>query len=127
MADAPETFVKWFKDQMAAHNWGVREAARAIGVSHPTISEILAGRQPSFETCVRAAQAFGVAPLVVLVQAGLLPENAEDATFEDMKFVLSQLSARDRQELLEFARLKLRLQAAEQRAKVKTQPRTSEG
>jgi len=124
---APGSFASWFKAQLDARPWGLRETARALGVSHPTLSEVLAGRQPSFETCVRAARAFGLAPVTVLVKAGLLPENPDEATFDDLKFVLSQLSARDRQELLEFARLKLRMQEAEAQAQRQARPRASEG
>jgi len=69
------------------------------------------------------ARVFEAPPNFVLTQAGRLPKSDADITFEDWKFVLSQLSPRDRQELLEFARLKLKLQEQEAE-RLHLEPRT---
>jgi hypothetical protein len=44
------------KSKMATENLGIRELARKIGVSHPTVSEVVTyGNMPSFNTCATAA------------------------------------------------------------------------
>jgi len=74
---APQKFIDWLTGQMEAHNLGIRETAKRIGVSHPTISEIVTyHNMPSFETCIALAKAFGVSPLYVLQMADLLPVSA---------------------------------------------------
>lgn len=112
---APEAFVAWLRDQLKTRGWTVREAARRAGISHTSISYILGGDQPSFDTCMALGRIFETPPIYVLTLSGLLPQGEADVTFEDWKFVLSQLSPRDRQELLEFAKVKLKLQEAERR------------
>ena len=56
------------------------------------------------------------------------PKKDEDPGFEEWKILLDNLDETDRQELLEFARLKLKLQEErkEKRAKGKGSLRTSE-
>jgi hypothetical protein len=51
MREAPKEFIDWLKKEMEVRNWGIRETAIKVGVSHPTISDIVTnGRLPSFET-----------------------------------------------------------------------------
>lgn len=126
MKEAPQEFISWLRNQIDVRNWGVREAARGLGLSHPTISDALLGKQPSFDTCLAVAKAFDVSPIYVLTLAGLLPAQGDPAKFEDWKLVLEQLSEHDRDELLEFARLKVRRQN-EERTRINGKLRKVEG
>ncbi len=124
--DVPEEFIHWLMDQIKTRGWTIRETARRAGISHTSISYTLGGDPPSFDTCMALARAFDAPPIFVLTLAGLLPKADADVTFDDWKFVLSQLSPRDRQELLEFARVKIKLQEAE-RTQVDPRPRPAQG
>jgi len=44
-------FRSFVLDVMNDENVGVREFARRLGVSHPTVSDVLAGGKPSLKTC----------------------------------------------------------------------------
>jgi transcriptional regulator with XRE-family HTH domain len=77
MNKVPEEFHIWLSKKFDERNWGIREAARQIGISHPTISDILTYRkQPSFDTVLAIAKKFGEDPVYLLILAGLLPGSA---------------------------------------------------
>lgn len=73
MKSAPSDLIRWLDQNMKNHNWGVRETARRAGLSHPTVSDILNGIQPSEKTCKALAKLFRTSPEVVLRMAGHLP------------------------------------------------------
>jgi transcriptional regulator with XRE-family HTH domain len=60
MAKYPSEFSGWLTNKLDNERLGVRDAARLIGVSHPTVIDILNGETPSFDVCTKIARAFGV-------------------------------------------------------------------
>jgi len=109
MNEAPEEFVSWLKQEFEKRNWAIRAAARRIGVSHPTISDIVTlQKQPSYETCMAIAKAFNKSPVWILRLAGLLPKiEPLNFDFDEWRHVLANISDTDRAELMEIARGKL--------------------
>lgn len=108
MQTVPPEFVHWLEDRLNEKNWGIREAARHIGVSHPTISDILTvGKTPSFDTCIAIARTFKAHPVYVLKLAGLLPKDStdlEDKETGEMLMLFSQLSEDQQEQLIAMAK-----------------------
>ena len=100
---------------MNRRGWSQSDLARAGGFNRATISLILSeDRSPGPEVCTGIAKAFKIPPESVFRIAGLLPPEPEyDAGFEEWKYLLSQLSVREREELYEIAMLKLERQERE--------------
>lgn len=105
---APENFVKLIKSKMRDENLGIRELARVLGVSHPTVSRIVTyGQQPSFDTCVAIAVWLKKSEITVLREAGLLPPgNPNKVSMADWEHIFSKLSKRD-QEILKKTALNM--------------------
>ena len=73
MREASIEFVYWFNNLLKSRNLGIRDAAKYIGVSHPTISRIITDHyQPSCDTCLAIADAFKLRGEFVLRKAGWL-------------------------------------------------------
>lgn len=70
MEMAPIIFTEWFIKLLADNELGVREAARKIGISHPLVSDMQNGANPTEGTCVRIAIAFNLPADYVLALAG---------------------------------------------------------
>jgi DNA-binding XRE family transcriptional regulator len=117
MTDAPLEFIQWFTDELDTRNLGMRDAAKLIGVSHPTITEIVTyHKQPSFDTCLKIAKAFDENPVVVLRRAALLPPApAGDDLIEQALYDLGGIPIIDKEDILEY--IKMRKQIAERRRK----------
>jgi transcriptional regulator with XRE-family HTH domain len=111
MSSSPDhAFVAWLETELAQRRWSYNQLARRAGISHSMLSRVRAGAIPSWSACHAIAGAFDLPPEQVFRQAGLLePIPNEQAEYEELRRLLSQLSAEDRQELLEIARLKLNL------------------
>ena len=99
MRDSPPEFVDWLKGELESRNLGIREGARLIGISHPTLSDIVTnGKRPSFETCIAIASAFQMQPEKVLRLSGLLPKiNQARASQEDWEYLLATAHPEDRE------------------------------
>lgn len=104
---APAEFQEWLRKNMSERDWGIREMARQAKVSPPTITDIATfGKQPSFDTCLALARAFGVPPVEVLVRAGLLPPpSGWTPDREEWGALFDALSDDDRENLLDLARI----------------------
>lgn len=95
------------KLEMEKKGLSIREFAKLVGVSHPTISDILNGEEPSFDVCRKLAPILNLPLEGVLRAAGLLPPVSEDTEYQEEFFhLLSQLSPQERQEILELLRFK---------------------
>ncbi|RPI95404.1 MAG: XRE family transcriptional regulator [Chloroflexi bacterium] len=105
---APEQFVQKIKFRMAEQNLGVTELARRIGVSHPTIIDLVTyGKKPSFDTTLALAKWLDEPPVNVLREAGLLPPQPNiDEMIEQILHETQDLNDQDQQEVLAFIRMK---------------------
>jgi transcriptional regulator with XRE-family HTH domain len=103
-------FAAWLDAELAQRGWSYSQLARWAGLSHSMLSRLRAGALPSWSACRAVAEALGLPPEEVFRQAGLLPPiSPSQAEYEQFRHLLAQLSAEDRQELLEIARLKIRM------------------
>ncbi len=89
-----QDFLKMIKEKMDADNLGVRELARLLGVSHPTITEIVTyENMPSFDTCNALSDWLGIPKTTGLRLAGLLPHNPNiDEETEELNQMVETLS-----------------------------------
>jgi len=86
----PQGFIDWLQEEMERRNLGIRETARLAGVSHPTVSDILNGKQPSIKTCKALAKVFGKEERWVAVLAGYF--KPEPNITPDMDAVIQAMS-----------------------------------
>lgn len=88
-------FLKIIKTKMDTDNLGVRELARLLGVSHPTITEIVTyENMPSFDTCNALSDWLGIPKTTGLRLAGLLPSNPSiDEETEELNQMIETLPA----------------------------------
>ena len=102
------TFGEWLSERMKDKGWGIREAARNIGVSHPTISSIVTyGEQPSFETCKALSKAFDIPIEDIMRMAGLLPKSITfNPRTSEMVDLFNGLPDEEQDEMLQVARIK---------------------
>jgi len=108
--EGPDDFVIWLDKQLSDRNWSDHQLARKAGISHSVISKARRGISPKWDACVAIATALDLPPEVVFRQVGLLPPlPPAQGEIEEWRHLLAQLSAKDRYELLQIARLKLRL------------------
>lgn len=91
MKKARAEFVKAVKDKMDTDNIGVRELARIVKVSHPTITEIVTyGNMPSFDTCIALSNWLNIPEEAGLRMSGLLkPKQTYDEWVETMNYRLN--------------------------------------
>lgn len=96
---APAEFVEKVKSRMKTENLGVRELAKILGLSHPTVTELVThGNRPSVDTCLALAKWLKQSDVTTLREAGILPSDPSDAiNFEDWKFILSQMTPEERE------------------------------
>lgn len=88
---------------------GVSQLARKLGVSHPTVIELVThGKKPSLDTCIALAKWLKQSDVSVLREAGLLPPGpSDDINFDDWKFLLSQMTPEERDEMREISIMKI--------------------
>jgi plasmid maintenance system antidote protein VapI len=108
MKQTPREFVDWLNAEMKKRNWGTRETARNVGVSHPTISDIIsAGYRPSFDTVIALEKTFGGGQVFLLRLSGLIdPEPEYVPMLDQWNDVFYDLTEEDRQDIIEFAKIK---------------------
>lgn len=107
---------------MSAENLGVTQLARKIGVSHPTITELVTyGNKPSFDTCVALSGWLGQSTILTIKEAGLLPSSLdEEIRLEDWKHLISQSTPDEEEETKQILTMKIeRRQKAEQAERAK--------
>lgn len=110
------------KTDMKKRNQSIREYARTVGVSHPTIIAILEGDKPSLDTCKLLAPVLHIPVEEVLRMSELLPpERGVDPEVERIAHLANQLlDDEDKEELIRFLEMKLERQ---EREKVKNATR----
>lgn len=110
-----DSFIKWLNSEMEKRDWKQADLARQANLDSAAISMLLSKRrQPGEVTCRAIARALRMPPETVFRAAGLLPSKPEsDPRMEQIGYILPRLPERDRDEILAFVELKLKL--AEQR------------
>jgi len=127
MREAPDKFIIFLDELLKSYNLGIREAARKIGVSHPTISDILTyKKRPSINTCLAIAKAFNLPEMMVIRLAFDLETGPDDdVRFDDWKSILKQLPENKRDQLWKIAEIYLEDERKEETAaKLKPEPTT---
>ena len=106
----PNKLPEWLKLKMEERNLGMRELARRVGVSHPTISDALNGKPPSLDTALALAKVFEETPEFVLRTAGVL---APIATIDEFREILlretAEMSKDEQLEVLAYISMKKHL------------------
>ena len=106
--DTIDKFTEWLDEQEAKKGWTDYRLAKEAKISSSVLSYARSGKIPKWDACVAIAEALDVSPITVFRKAGLLPPGPEDETnFEDWKYLLSQMSPEDQEELRQIAELKL--------------------
>ena len=73
-----ENLRAWLQQEINRQGWSQREFGRQASLSQSVVNGVLAGeRNPTADFCVKAAQAFDVAPEMVLRLAGILPDEPD--------------------------------------------------
>lgn len=99
-------FGDWLRDILVEQGITQAELARKSGVSDAHISRIISGYPPGKDACQKFAEALKMPREVIFRAAGLLLPRPE-LEFEEWHYILSQLSERDRNDLLFLARARL--------------------
>ncbi len=105
-----EFFSNWLIDEMQERGWSQSDLARSSGLSRQAISNYVNRKiiTPDENALKAIANALKLTPETVFRAAGLLPPKPEEeVTLEEWRYVLSQLTDEDREELLNIARLKI--------------------
>jgi transcriptional regulator with XRE-family HTH domain len=113
----------WLKLKMESQNWGVRELARRAGVSHPRISDVLNGKEPSLDTAIVLGKLFKESPESILRTAGVLAPIPEIDEFRETLIKETMDMSRDElHELLAYIGMKKRLRNGNGNGSKKTVP-----
>lgn len=108
-------FIDWLDRELSERGWNDHQLAQRAGISHSVISKARRGVMPRWEACAAIAGALNLPADLVFRQAGLLPLLPEDESLlAELRALLSQLTPRDRLELVQIARLKVQLYEARQ-------------
>jgi len=124
-----QRFSDWLNDQMRDRGWTQADLARASGLNTGFVSMIMSGKRgPGSKACQSIAKGLRLHESVVFQAAGLLagrPRTSDgDALINEITDIYHRLDEYDRAEMLEFSRMKLRLQEA--KGKYGTHPAPAE-
>ena len=114
-----KNFVEWLDLQLRERKWSPSELARNSGVSQSAISLVLKGdRNPGNNFCDGIAKAFNIPPDDVYRIAGLLPMKPnDDQTVSEITHIYHELTDENRDDLLDYARLRLQKQERDKNGK----------
>lgn len=106
-SNAPQAFIDWLIEWQKRENWnGITAMAREIGISHPSLIDIITHRKkPSFTTCLAIAKRARVSPEFILRLAGLLPEHERfDQEISELVGVFELLGVDDQKRMIEIGK-----------------------
>ena len=110
------TFSDWLETELHTRDWRPADLARRAGLSRSTISNVLNDvRSPGAGACQSIAKALNLPAEDVLRVAGLLPSlpGFDDKLISELVTIAKNLNARERAELLEYARWRYQRQGIE--------------
>jgi len=114
---AKDVFINWLKREIAARDWSQAEFARQTKLSPAQVTRLLNGERGVGENgLIAIAHAFKLPLETVFRAAGILPPQApEDELMNEIMHLAGDLPAQDKQDILEYVRMRNRL--AEERGK----------
>jgi transcriptional regulator with XRE-family HTH domain len=123
-------FIDWLLVEMSKREWSQAELARASGLTRQSVSDYINRRRtnPEPDALTAIAHALKISPITIFRKAGLLPaEDSEQVKIENWKYLLTQLTPDEQDEIKQFAEMKIdRRQKAEQAARAKNfKPKTA--
>lgn len=134
MSEKSQEFIDWLNQEMRARNWSIRNTARMAEISHGSLSNIINGAKPSFETCLALAEAFQDDPIFVMRLAHLLPPAAGQLKLlQRIGHILEKIPETDQEEIIDFMQLKLDRYEREEKERLerekaaRRQPRNAQG
>jgi len=105
-------FSEWLIQQMDERGWTKADLTRNAKLSSGTISNIISGRRsPGIDTCRKIARAFQMPARMVLTAAGWVDAERGRTDSQDIALHLfNSLSEQDQAEVIEFMRMKKRME-----------------
>jgi transcriptional regulator with XRE-family HTH domain len=115
-------FADWLREKLKKENWSQAELSRRSGVSPAQITRVISGERGLGEQSILAiAQALKLPPEEVFRAAGLLPSvSAERSKINELEHLANMLGDDDLQEVIEYAKMRLRLKEDKQANKKQT-------
>lgn len=110
-------FRSFVLDVMEDENVGVREFARRLGVSHPTVSDVLAGGKPSLKTCRAIARYRHMHLSTVLKIANIMDDPSMDEGAQELVTKYSLLNSKNQEDVEDYIAMKLEKQEKEENEK----------
>uniref|UniRef100_A0A6M3JEI9 Putative DNA binding, helix-turn-helix domain containing protein n=1 Tax=viral metagenome TaxID=1070528 RepID=A0A6M3JEI9_9ZZZZ len=106
-----DNFTEWLLAEIDKRKWTQADLSRASGLTTAGISRILSGsRGAGIDALNAIAGAFNYPLETVYRQAGLLPPSSpNDPRLEELRHLFNYLDDTDRQDIIEYTRLRLRL------------------
>ena len=102
-----EAFTEWLTEEMKRRDWRNSDLAQAAGISDAQISRVISGvRQPGPDFCTALARGFGIDPVFVFRQAGILPEARDpedEPRLREMYAIMKALPVDLREEVIAYA------------------------
>jgi transcriptional regulator with XRE-family HTH domain len=100
--------VDLINEEISKRNLSIRDFAKLVGVSHPTISAILNGDTPTYDVCVKLAPVLHISLANTLQIAGLLPNNSIKSEKQDkLLYFFNQLPENLQMNIIRYVQLQL--------------------
>jgi transcriptional regulator with XRE-family HTH domain len=110
-------FAYWVQSEREKRGWSQSDLSRQSGLHRAVINKIESGTHPMPETLTALAHAFGLSPITVFRQAGLLPPGTDtEIRLDDWAYLLNQLPQDDQEELRALAQIKIQKRHAQEAA-----------
>jgi transcriptional regulator with XRE-family HTH domain len=109
-------FSEWLAKEMEKREWTQSDLARKADINRQVISTYINRKRakPDEEVLSAIARAFKMPPETVFRAAGLLPpDSGSDSSTEEITHIYNELNNGNREDLLDYARLRLQKQERE--------------
>jgi transcriptional regulator with XRE-family HTH domain len=120
-APKQSNLILWIENELQKRDLTIEQAAEKANISPYLFHRILyEKRRPSMETIASISEIFGTSPVLLADIAGMLNATADEklqAESTDFLKTYAQLDNANRQEILEFTKLKLKLQLQAEKAR----------
>jgi transcriptional regulator with XRE-family HTH domain len=114
-----KSFSQWLDQRLDERGWSRADLSRRSGISEAALSLLYSGaREPGKKMCAGIADALHLNHDDVFRAAGLLPAKpSDDETVSEIMHISHTLTEENRQDVLDYARLRLEKQEKEQSGK----------